>query len=91
MKNVCIVGYGAIGPIHAKALEMVENAKFYAVCEIDQEKRKKCRVTYEVKEYEDFDEMLLDKNIDRTGKLRYDTGKRQINYRKRTYTGGAGV
>ena len=47
MKNVCIVGYGAIGPVHAKALEMVENAKLYAVCEIDGEKRKKCRSTYD--------------------------------------------
>lgn len=64
MKNVCIVGYGAIGPIHAKALETVENAKLYAVCEIDEEKLKKCRSTYDVKEYVDFDEMLLDPNID---------------------------
>jgi predicted dehydrogenase len=64
MKNVCIVGYGAIGPVHAKALEMVENAKLYAVCEIDGEKRKKCRSTYDVKEYTDFDEMLLDPEID---------------------------
>ena len=64
MKNICIVGYGAIGPVHAKALETVENAKFYAVCDIDEEKRKKCRSTYDVKEYADFDEMLLDPKID---------------------------
>ena len=31
MKNVCIVGYGAIGPVHAKALVNVEQARLYAV------------------------------------------------------------
>ena len=38
MKHVCIVGYGAIGPVHALALEDVENAKLYAVCDIDAER-----------------------------------------------------
>jgi len=64
MKNVCIVGYGAIGPVHAKALEMVENARLYAVCDINEEKLRQCRETYDVKEYTDFEEMLLDQSID---------------------------
>ena len=64
MKNVCIVGYGAIGPIHAKALEKVENACLYAVCDIDAAKRKECVDTYQVKEYEDYDTMLQDSRID---------------------------
>ena len=63
MKNVCIVGYGAIGPIHAKALERVEGASLYAICDIDAANRKKCVDTYHVKEYEDFDQMLLDPQI----------------------------
>ena len=29
MKKVCIVGYGAIGPVHAKALESVEQAEIF--------------------------------------------------------------
>lgn len=35
MKNVCIVGYGAIGPVHANALEEVINARLYGICDID--------------------------------------------------------
>ena len=63
MKHVCIVGYGAIGPVHALALEGVENAKLYAVCDIDAERRKLCAEKYSVIEYADFDEMLKDENI----------------------------
>ena len=54
MKQVCIVGYGAIGPVHASALEGVENARLYAVCDIDPEKRKLCLEKYPVIEYADF-------------------------------------
>ena len=38
MKQVCIVGYGAIGPVHAAALENVANANLYALCDIDPDK-----------------------------------------------------
>lgn len=64
MKNVCIVGYGAIGPIHAAAVEKTHNAKVYAVCDINPEKIKICKSNYDVVAYTDFDKMLLDKNID---------------------------
>ena len=59
MKNVCIVGFGAIGPVHARALENVENAAFYAVCEPNPERAAKAGV----KIYDDFDKMLQDENI----------------------------
>lgn len=64
MKRVCIVGYGAIGPVHAKALEKVKNAELYGVCDILEERRKACRDKYGVKEYDDFERMLMDANID---------------------------
>ncbi len=65
MKNVCIVGYGNIGPTHSRALESIKEAKFYAVCDIEQEAIKRCLDKYEdVVVYHDFDSMLLDKNID---------------------------
>lgn len=64
MKNVCIVGYGAIGPIHAKVISMIEDVKFYAVCDIDSAAIAKCREIYDVVEYDDFDKMLKDENID---------------------------
>ena len=64
MKNVCIVGYGSIGPTHAAAVAKLSSAKLYAVCDIDPERRAKCAEQYSVIEYADFDEMLKDENID---------------------------
>lgn len=64
MKNACIVGYGAIGPIHAKAIDANDNIKLYAVCDTNPEKINKCREKYDVLCYDDFYKMLEDKNID---------------------------
>ena len=64
MKNVCVVGYGAVGPVHAAALEKIQNAQLYAVCDINPQKLKRCSSQYGCKEFLDFDEMLLDTNID---------------------------
>lgn len=64
MKRVCIVGYGAVGPIHASAVSKTENAEVYAVCDVECDKRKRCREHYDVVEYDDYDKMLLDKHID---------------------------
>ncbi len=65
MKNVCIVGYGNIGPTHSRALEDVKGARLYAVCDIAQTALKKCLDRYkQVIAYDNFDRMLLDDNID---------------------------
>lgn len=64
MRNVCIVGYGAVGPVHAAALEAIENVQLYAVCDINLQKLNVCRDKYGCKGFSDFDEMLLDTNID---------------------------
>lgn len=64
MKKVCIVGYGAIGPVHARALEDVDQAVLYAVCDINPERRKACQEKYAVAAYDDFDRMLQDTEID---------------------------
>lgn len=63
-KKVCIAGYGAIGPVHAKALEDVDQAVLYAVCDIQESRRRLCTETYPVVAYEDFDRMLEDTAID---------------------------
>lgn len=63
MRNVCIVGYGSIGPIHAEALKKTETAKLYAVCDIDRKRLKLSEEECGVLTYTDFDEMLLDANI----------------------------
>lgn len=65
MKNACIVGYGAIGPVHADAIDKCPDAHLYAVCEIDTDRAKKCTDAYSgVIWYADFDKMLCDSNID---------------------------
>ena len=38
MKRVCIVGYGAIGPVHAEALSGIEDVVLYGICDIDKKK-----------------------------------------------------
>ncbi|MBR4030886.1 MAG: Gfo/Idh/MocA family oxidoreductase [Clostridia bacterium] len=63
MKNVCIIGYGNIGPIHAAALQNVENARFYAVCDKNPERVDACMKDYKVIGYRDIDEALHDENI----------------------------
>ena len=64
MKNVCIVGYGAIGPIHAAAVSSCPDAQLYAVCDNNFERAEKCREKYGAAVYTDFNEMLKDKCID---------------------------
>ena len=63
MKNVCIIGYGAIGPVHADAIEKTENARLYAVCDTNPQKVEICKEKYDVVGYTDIDEMLQDENI----------------------------
>ncbi|MBE7045172.1 MAG: Gfo/Idh/MocA family oxidoreductase [Ruminococcaceae bacterium] len=64
MKNACIVGFGAIGPIHAKAIAETKDAKLYAICDVIEERAKKGAEQYGAKVYTDFDTMLSDKEID---------------------------
>lgn len=62
--NVCIVGYGSIGPVHAKSVCDIPGVKVYAVCDINQENAKKCEKEFGAKIFTDFDDMLKDKDID---------------------------
>ena len=64
MKNACVVGFGAIGPVHAKALSTNPDINFYAVCDTNPEKIKLCKKQYDVVVYDDFYKMLLDDKID---------------------------
>lgn len=64
MKNVCIVGFGAIGPIHAAAIKDLPDVNFYAICDIVSERADKCAKRYHCKAFYDFDEMLCDDKID---------------------------
>ncbi len=65
MKNACVVGWGAIGPIHALAIGKTESAKLYAVCDIDPKRLALCKEEHsDVVTYDDFDTMLTDPSID---------------------------
>ncbi len=64
MKNACIVGFGAIAPNHAGAIKTLKSANLYAVCDIVKERADKAAEEYGAKAYYDFDECLLDENID---------------------------
>ena len=62
--NACIVGYGAIGPVHADALSLIDGANLYAVCDVNNERADLCAKQYGAKPYYDFDECIKDGNID---------------------------
>ena len=64
MKNVCIVGYGAVGVVHASSLIDIDEANFYAVCDIDENRINLCKEKYDVIVYTDYAKMLEDENID---------------------------
>lgn len=64
MHQVGIVGYGAIGPIHAKALENVENATLVAVCDTDKKALERCAEQYPVKQFLNYEDILNEESID---------------------------
>lgn len=64
MKRVCVVGYGAIGPVHAEALSGIEEVILYGICDIDKERADKGAEKYGCKAYYSFEDCLADENID---------------------------
>ena len=62
--NVCIVGYGAIGPLHAKIVASIKSAKLYAICDVDKKRADKGAKEHGVKAIYSFERALADKNID---------------------------
>ena len=62
--NACIVGYGAIGPVHADVLTKLENVRLYAICDINKERANKGANDYGAKAYYSFDNCLADEKID---------------------------
>ena len=62
--NVCIVGFGAIGPIHARALKETNCANLYAICDVIKSRADDGVKKYGGKAIYSFEEVLADKNID---------------------------
>jgi predicted dehydrogenase len=62
--NVCVVGFGAIGPLHAKVLASVKGVKLYGICDVDRRRADKGAKDFGAKSFYSFDRVLSDKNID---------------------------
>ena len=62
--KVCIVGFGAIGEVHAEHLMAVDKAELYAVCDIQRDRLDLAAEKYTLIAYSDYDTCLEDENID---------------------------
>ena len=64
MKNVCVVGLGAISPVHIKAIKEAKHASLYAVCDIVKEKADEISKKENVRAFYDFTEVISCSEID---------------------------
>lgn len=64
MKRVCIVGYGAIGPVHAEALSGVEDVILYGICDINKERADKGAFKYGCISFYSLEDCLANEMID---------------------------
>ena len=62
--KVCIVGFGAIAEVHAEHLSHVDNARLYAVCDVQKERADKAAEKYGLVAYYDYDTCLEDDIIE---------------------------
>ena len=62
--KACVVGYGAVGPVHADAVKNIDGAELYAVCDTNAERAALCKERYGCLVYNDFDAMLANESID---------------------------
>ena len=63
-KNVCVVGYGAIGPVHAESLADMPEVNLYGICDIDRERADKGAAEYRCRAFYNLEECLADENVD---------------------------
>ena len=61
--NVCIIGCGAIAPVHIEAVKKCENARLYGICDIDKTK-KAAADKLGVRFFDSFDAVISDKDVD---------------------------
>ncbi|MBE7031398.1 MAG: hypothetical protein E7401_00325 [Ruminococcaceae bacterium] len=75
----CIVGYGAIGPFHAKIFKDLPNAKLYAICDNNPEKLERAAKDFpDAKLYSNYDEAYYNSDEWR-GKWATEVGGLLIN------------
>ncbi len=64
MLKACVIGCGAVGPVHMEALASVKHAELYAVCDIRPERADQKAEHYQVKAYYSIEDVLADADID---------------------------
>lgn len=64
MIRIGLVGCGAISNVHASAINGIQDAVLYGVCDYNYEKAKDFAKEHNVKAFESFEQMLEDSNID---------------------------
>ncbi len=62
--NICIVGYGAIGPVHAESISLINGINLYGICDIIKERADNGAEKYNCKAFYSFEDCISDKNID---------------------------
>ena len=62
--NICIVGFGAVGPVHAESLNLIKNVNIYGICDILKERADEGAEKYGCKAFYSFEDCLSDENID---------------------------
>lgn len=63
MQHACIVGYGAIGPVHAHAIKKISEGTIEAICDIRHERADKGAAQYHCRALYDFESVLADPTI----------------------------
>ena len=86
MRNVCIIGCGAISPVNIEAVNNCKSARLYGVCDIDKTKRDMAN-ELGVRFFASFDDVLNDKNVDSVHictphYLHFDMIKKALRYGK---------
>ena len=62
--KTCIIGYGAIGKIHAKILVKTQGVKLYSICDINKERADEGARKYGIKAQYSFEDCIKDPDID---------------------------
>ena len=62
--NLAVIGLGNMGVPHTKDIQAIENAQLLAVCDIKKERADNIADQYGIKAYYNYQDLLLDRNID---------------------------
>lgn len=62
--NVCVVGYGAIGGVHADVLENIPGVDLYGICDADRSRAILGAERHNCKAFGDFYDCIADKSVD---------------------------